>query len=137
LSIIRQLIHCGLLMQNLTRGSALQLTQASRPILRSEQALLLAVPRLKMVKVKKKLGALSLGSENKLFARLRQLRKQIADRENLPPYIIFSDVSLSEMSELLPLNNAQFLNISGVGQIKLDKYGVEFLAIINEYSQSL
>ena len=137
LSIIRQLIHCGLLMQNLTRGSALQLTQASRPILRSEQALLLAVPRLKMVKVKKKRGALSLGSENKLFARLRQLRKQIADRENLPPYIIFSDVSLSEMSELLPLNNAQFLNISGVGQIKLDKYGVEFLAIINEYSQSL
>jgi ATP-dependent DNA helicase RecQ len=137
LSIIRQLIHCGLLMQNLTRGSALQLTQASRPILRSEQVLLLAVPRLKMVKAKKKRGSLSLGSENKLFARLRQLRKQIADREDLPPYIIFSDVSLSQMSELLPLTNAQFLNISGVGQVKLDKYGVEFLAIINEYSQSL
>ena len=124
-------------MQNLTRGSALQLTQASRPILRSEQTLHLAVPRLKMVKAKKKRGVLSSVSDNKLFARLRQLRKQIADREDLPPYIIFSDVSLSEMSEILPLTDAEFLNISGVGHIKLDKYGAEFLAIINEYSQSL
>ncbi len=137
LSLLRQLIHCGLLMQNLTRGSALQLTQASRPILRSEQTLHLAVPRLKMVKAKKKRGVLSSVSDNKLFARLRQLRKQIADREDLPPYIIFSDVSLSEMSEILPLTDAEFLNISGVGHIKLDKYGAEFLAIINEYSQSL
>jgi len=138
LSILRQLIHCGLLMQNLTRGSALQLTQAARPILRSEQFLQLAVPRLQLVKVKKKKrGVLSSSADNKLFARLRQLRKQIADREDLPPYIIFSDVSLSEMSEIMPLNDVQFLNISGVGHIKLEKYGAEFLAIINEYADSL
>ena len=137
LGILRQLIHCGLLMQNLTRGSALQLTQAARPILRGEQSLHLAVPRLQMVKVKKKRGILANVSGNKLFARLRQLRKQIADREDLPPYIIFSDVSLSEMSEIMPLTDAEFLNISGVGHIKLDKYGAEFLAIINEYAQSL
>lgn len=138
LSLLRQLIHCGLLMQNLTRGSALQLTQAARPILRSEQVLQLAVPRLQLVKVKKKKrGVLSSRTDNKLFARLRQLRKQIADREDLPPYIIFSDVSLSEMSEIMPLNETQFLNISGVGHIKLEKYGAEFLAIINEYAESI
>jgi len=137
LSLLRQLIHCGLLMQNLTRGSALQLTEAARPILRAESSLFLAVPRFKMVKAKKSRGALINRTDNKLFARLRQLRKQIADRQDLPPYIIFSDVSLSEMSELMPLNSREFLNISGVGQIKLEKYGVEFLQVINEYSQSL
>ena len=49
-------------------------------------------------------------ADKKLFARLRQLRKQIADREEMPPYIIFSDVSLAEMSELMPINE----NISDV-----------------------
>ena len=136
LGILRQLIHRGLLMQNLTRGSALQLTQAARPVLKGEQLLHLAVPRLQMVKKKKKRGMLADVSGNRLFARLRQLRKQIADREDLPPYIIFSDVSLSEMSEMMPLTDVEFLNISGVGHIKLDKYGEEFLAVINEYSQA-
>jgi ATP-dependent DNA helicase RecQ len=136
LGILRQLIHRGLLMQNLTRGSALQLTQAARPVLKGEITLQLAVPRLQMVKTKKKRGVGVNGAGNKLFARLRQLRKQIADREDLPPYIIFSDVSLSEMSELMPLTGSEFLNVSGVGHIKLDKYGREFLAVINEYAQS-
>jgi ATP-dependent DNA helicase RecQ len=139
LSILRQLVHCGLLMQNLTRGSALQLTIAARPILKAEQTLYLAVPRLKMVKTKTK-GRASLTADitnTKLFAKLRQLRKQIADREDLPPYIIFSDVSLSEMSEIMPTTDAQFLNISGVGKIKLNKYGVEFLRVISQYAEQL
>ncbi|MCP5079571.1 MAG: ATP-dependent DNA helicase RecQ, partial [Psychromonas sp.] len=94
LSLLRQLIHCGLLMQNLTRGSALQLTEAARPVLKAQEPLYLAVPRLKMVsKSKKKKGVLASVADNKLFTRLRQLRKQIADREEMPPYIIFSDVS--------------------------------------------
>lgn len=138
LSLLRQLIHCGLLMQNLTRGSALQLTEAARPILKGEEPLYLAVPRLKMVsKGKQKGGRLASVADNKLFARLRQLRKQIADREELPPYIIFSDVSLAEMSELMPLTDREFLNVSGVGHIKLEKYGEEFMEIINEYVESV
>ena len=138
LSLLRQLIHCGLLMQNLTRGSALQLTEAARPVLKAQEPLYLAVPRLKMVsKSKKKKGMLASVADNKLFARLRQLRKQIADREEMPPYIIFSDVSLAEMSELMPLTEREFLNISGVGHIKLEKYGAEFMDIINEYVESI
>lgn len=137
LSLLRQLIHCGLLMQNLTRGSALQLTEAARPVLKGEEPLYLAVPRLKMVsKTKQKKSRLASVADNKLFARLRQLRKQIADREELPPYIIFSDVSLAEMSELMPLTEREFLNVSGVGHIKLEKYGEEFMGIINEYVES-
>lgn len=138
LSLLRQLIHCGLLMQNLTRGSALQLTEAARPVLKAQEPLYLAVPRLKMVsKSKQKKGVLASVANNKLFARLRQLRKQIADREEMPPYIIFSDVSLAEMSELMPVNEREFLNVNGVGHIKLEKYGAEFLGIIAEYVDSL
>ena len=138
LSLLRQLIHCGLLMQNLTRGSALQLTEAARPVLKAQEPLYLAVPRLKMVsKSKNKKGLRASVADNKLFARLRQLRKQIADREEMPPYIIFSDVSLAEMSELMPLTDREFLNVSGVGHIKLEKYGEEFMEIINEYVESI
>ena len=135
-SIARQLIHCGLLMQNLTRGSALQLTEAARTVLKSENNLMLAVPRLQLVKTtaKQKRRSVSANADSKLFAKLRHLRKQIADQENLPPYVIFSDVSLSEMSELMPTNDSQFLSITGVGHIKLDKYGEEFLAEIKQYA---
>ena len=138
-SIARQLIHCGLLMQNLTRGSALQLTEAARSVLKSENSLMLAVPRLQLVKTtaKQKRRSVSANADSKLFARLRHLRKQIADQENLPPYVIFSDVSLSEMSELMPTNDSQFLSITGVGHIKLDKYGKDFLSEIKQYVDNL
>lgn len=138
-SIARQLIHCGLLMQNLTRGSALQLTEAARSVLQSKNTLLLAVPRLQLVKTtaKQKRRSISVNADSKLFAKLRHLRKQIADQENLPPYVIFSDVSLSEMSELMPTNDSQFLSITGVGHIKLDKYGEEFLSEIKQYVDTL
>jgi len=138
-SIARQLIHCGLLMQNLTRGSALQLTEAARSVLKADQTLMLAVPRLQLVKTtaKQKRRSVSANADSKLFAKLRHLRKQIADQENLPPYVIFSDVSLSEMSELMPTNDSQFLSVTGVGHIKLDKYGEEFLAEIRQYVDNL
>ena len=138
-SIARQLIHSGLLMQNLTRGSALQLTEAARSVLKSESSLQLAVPRLQLVKstAKQKRRTLSAQADSKLFAKLRHLRKQIADQANLPPYVIFSDVSLSEMSELMPTNDSQFLSVTGVGHIKLGKYGEDFLAVIKEYVDQL
>lgn len=138
-SIARQLIHCGLLMQNLTRGSALQLTEAARSVLKAENVLMLAVPRLQLVKTtaKQKRRSISSQMDSKLFSKLRHLRKQIADQDNLPPYVIFSDVSLSEMSELMPVNETQFLSITGVGHIKSKKYGDDFLAIIREYVDQL
>lgn len=138
-SIVRQLIHCGLLMQNLTRGSALQLTEASRAVLKAENQLMLAVPRLKLVKssAKQRRKTLSAQADSKLFAKLRHLRKEIADDENLPPYVIFSDVSLSEMSEVMPTNDSQFLSITGVGHIKLEKYGHAFISEIRQYVDEL
>lgn len=81
-SIFRQLIHKGLLFQNITRNSTLQLTEEARPILRGEQALELAVPRLDISARAAKSEKLSNKHyDKKLFAKLRKLRKSIADED--------------------------------------------------------
>src|SRR3989344_3082942 len=68
-----------------------------------------------------------------LFEKLRILRRQIAAQRNVPPFIIFGDVSLREMASYLPSNNEEFLNIKGVGQQKLKDFGDLFLKAINDY----
>ncbi|MFN7250026.1 MAG: DNA helicase RecQ [Anaerobacillus sp.] len=69
---------------------------------------------------------------SELFEVLRQLRKELAEEEKLPPYIIFSDVTLKEMCKFHPKTKADMLQIKGVGEMKFEKYGERFLeAIIN------
>ena len=68
-----------------------------------------------------------------LFEILRSLRKEISEREKVPPYIIFADSALREMSEYFPVNKKEMLNIKGVGESKLNKYGEEFIQIIKKY----
>jgi len=65
--------------------------------------------------------------DQKLFEILRALRKEIADKERMPPYIVFSDVALKEMSTRYPQDFKNFRKIDGVGEIKLKKYGSIFL----------
>lgn len=66
-----------------------------------------------------------------LFERLRALRKRIATEATVPPYVVFSDAALRAMCLARPKNDEQFLQISGVGQTKLERYGKEFLREIN------
>ena len=73
------------------------------------------------------------GYDSKLFEKLRILRKEIAVQRNVPPFIIFGDVSLREMSSYFPTNNEEFLNIKGVGQQKLKDFGELFLEAIKTY----
>ncbi|VEI46630.1 ATP-dependent DNA helicase [Actinobacillus equuli] len=81
LSIIRQLIHLGLIRQNIVNHSALQLTEEARPVLRSEKKLELAMPRLTFSATAYVQKQTSVRYDKDLFARLRFLRKQIADKE--------------------------------------------------------
>lgn len=69
-----------------------------------------------------------------LFQRLAALRKQIASEVRLPPYIIFHDATLREMSKLLPADTDALKAITGVGQAKIEKYGMRFIQAIREYS---
>lgn len=68
-----------------------------------------------------------------LFALLRQLRREMADREKVPPYVLFSDKSLHQMCTFYPRTPEDLLRISGVGQMKLESYGKPFLEAITAY----
>ncbi|HHE04749.1 MAG TPA: RecQ family ATP-dependent DNA helicase, partial [candidate division WOR-3 bacterium] len=68
-----------------------------------------------------------------LFTILKKLRLGIARKKGLPPYMIFSDKTLRGMCLKLPVDNLSFLDINGVGQVKLDSYGDDFLKCIMEY----
>lgn len=72
--------------------------------------------------------------DNILFARLRQLRKEMAQRDGIPPYVVFADSTLREMSVHLPVEADAMLSIKGVGQKKLEQYGAPFMALIKKYA---
>jgi len=74
-----------------------------------------------------------ISEDNELFEILRSLRKEIAVKEGVPPYYIFPDSTLKEMSLRYPLNREHMLDISGVGQVKYEKYGETFLNEIQIY----
>ena len=79
--------------------------------------------------------ALSVGTEeeNNLFTVLKALRFKLARQENVPAYIIFSNACLSDMAAKVPKNMAEFLEVSGVGEIKASRYGSTFLDEIAKY----
>jgi len=133
LSIVRQLIHRGYLVQDIATFSVLKLTPAAARVLRGEESVLLARPRLKE-KARRKLAAsapgLETAADRALFEELRVLRKRLADERGVPPYVIFGDATLLEMSRRRPASEAELLDISGVGQVKLERHGGDFLAAI-------
>lgn len=135
ISVLRQLIHLGFITQNITMHSALQLAEAARPVLRGEVALQLAVPRIQSLRPRSSANQKSYGGnyDRKLFAKLRKLRKLIADEENIPPYVVFNDATLLEMVEQMPITAGDLLSINGVGQRKLVRFGASFMAMIRDH----
>ncbi len=71
--------------------------------------------------------------EDSLFQILRQLRKKLAERENIPPYLVFSDSTLHDLCKRLPANRAMMLAVKGVGEFKFSKYGAAFLEAIRAF----
>ena len=132
-SVIRQLIHLGLIKQNIVNNSALQLTEEARPVLRSEVKLELATPRLTFSASAYSQKQASTRYDKDLFARLRFLRKQIADKENIPPYVVFNDATLEEMAQFTPTTKAEMLDINGVGERKLERFGDAFMSLIQSH----
>lgn len=142
-SIFRQLIHLGHVEQDIANYSILKLTEHARPLLRGEIKLQLAKPRIQTAtpaRTQKKSSLKELLSnehDQQLFAKLRQLRKQLADAAGVPPFVIFSDATLIEMSTYLPQSNQGLLSINGVGERKLANYGEQFLQVIKKHINEL
>ncbi|MGK3124307.1 ATP-dependent DNA helicase RecQ [Candidatus Pantoea formicae] len=134
ISVLRQLIHLGMVTQNIAMHSALQLTEAARPVLRAEVPLMLAVPRIVTVKSRSSAPKVYNGNYDRtLFGKLRKLRKAIADEENIPPYVVFNDATLIEMAEQMPITASEMLSVNGVGHRKLERFGKPFLVMIKEH----
>jgi len=133
MSVIRQLVHLGYLRQDIANYSVLKLTPAAKPVLRGERRVELAVPR----EGRRPGGARrprqtadGLAVDEALFERLRALRKQLADAQGVPAYVVFSDATLAAMAALRPKTREELRRVSGVGEVKLARYGTAFLAVL-------
>ena len=135
-SILRQLVVVGLLTIDIAGYGALQLSESSRPLLRGEVDLPLRrdlLTKTKEPKAKRK-GADVAIEDRDLFDALRDCRKRLADEYDVPPYVIFHDATLKQMAADRPQTDSGLIEISGVGQTKLERYGAAFLSVIGERS---
>jgi ATP-dependent DNA helicase RecQ len=108
------------------------LTERAKAVLQGEERVLQRV-----VLLREKVAGEGEGAWNAtLFDQLRALRKQFAEREKVPPFTIFHDATLRDMSRLLPRSERELLRVKGVGQSKLEKYGEDFLRCIVEFVEA-
>ncbi|BAJ04024.1 DNA helicase RecQ [Shewanella violacea] len=136
LSIIRQIIHLGFASQDITRGSSVKLNPSARAVLKGEVELLLAEPRIILQTTSKRRSGSTrapLNYDRKLFARLKLLRRRLAEELDVPPYLVFNDATLAEMAAMTPTSPGELLAVNGVGERKLGRFGGEFLDEITNY----
>ncbi len=133
-AIIGQLIHLGYLQQDIEQQSTLCLTEASRSVLKATEPLMLASPRLQKASYWQSKNQQK-PYDRALFSKLRELRKGIADGEDIAPFIVFNDATLSELARVQPTTSSQMLAISGIGDVKLSRYGQAFMQVIKEHNQ--
>ncbi len=129
-AFIRELIQLGYLKLDGDKYPVLKLNEKSRDVLLRNEKVLLTRPEEAPHIFKAEAGE---DCDRTLFERLRISRKTLADQESVPPYVIFHDSSLKEMSIYYPQNLSDLLKISGVGERKLNKYGGVFLKEIVDY----
>lgn len=133
-SILRQLIVQGYLWVNDEQYGAIQLTEKARVLLRGEIKLFLREDMLQSKSTKtKKLPTKVDEQDRDLWDALKARRQELAEAAGVPPFHIFHDATLMEMILYRPSNSSELLGINGVGAVKLERYGDEFLAVLAEY----
>ncbi|MFM2434997.1 MAG: hypothetical protein RL063_977 [Pseudomonadota bacterium] len=138
-SVFRQLVAGGFLEADIESYGGLKLTALSRPVLRSETEVWL---RRDNEVVKRKVSKVGRGanakeayaavSEDPLWYLLKDKRTELAREQGVPPYLIFHDSTLLEFMNRRPTSLSQMSSISGVGQAKLERYGMAFLQVLIE-----
>jgi ATP-dependent DNA helicase RecQ len=132
--IARALLHQGLMTQSQDGYAVLALNDAGWQVLKGERAVPVG-ESVKPVRVRKAQKPMTTSSGSALFESLRKLRKRLADEAGMPPYIIFNDASLWDMTQRQPKTLQDFSTIVGVGQAKLARYGEQFVDLIRQGSQ--
>ncbi|MFN6572210.1 DNA helicase RecQ [Dendronalium sp. ChiSLP03b] len=129
----RSLLHQGLLEQTSDGYSVLKLNALSWQVMRRQRTVSLAVPVVQKISWEE--GSEKAVEAEILLQRLRSLRKQLADEQSVPPYVVFPDSTLKLMAQVQPQTLSEFGKLSGVGSHKLTQYGNKFLAEIKGYRQ--
>lgn len=136
---ILQLINMGYIEVATDQYNVLKLTNISQEVLfEGKQVPLVKIVTLneKKAQEKEKETLQRQKVPVELFEMLRKARLQLAQKKGVPPYLIFSDVTLNDMASLQPMNEAEMMQVSGVGEFKLQEYGKTFIEVILSYKGS-
>lgn len=129
----RELVTLGYVEQTADQYPVLRLTATSTDVLTGKTQVMLTKARVKQTKATRIERAAEHPHIPELLEALRELRGVFAKSEDIPAYIVFSDASLIEMATYLPQNDWEMKRISGVGDMKFEKYGADFLNEIRNY----
>ncbi|MBD2562463.1 MULTISPECIES: DNA helicase RecQ [Nostoc] len=129
----RSLLHQGLIEQTSDGYSVLKLNALSWQVMRKQRTVSLAITTVQ--KITWEQGSEKAEEAEILLQKLRSLRKQLADEQSVPPYVIFHDSTLKLMVQVQPQNLTEFAKLSGVGSHKLAQYGEKFITEIRAYRQ--
>jgi len=130
---LKDLIAQGYLASTPGQYPVLVLTETSEDVLKGRTTVQLVKVKVKEEKRAKLVAEAAHPYIQELFDKLRQLRTDFAKSENVPPYVVFSDATLVEMAAYLPQNEEEMRRISGIGDLKFDKYGADLILEIREY----
>ena len=130
--VFRQMMGYDLVRPDIERFGAFRMTEMARPILRNEQTIELRKDTIIKETRKAKVKSLVAEEDETLFSALRSKRRSLAEALNAPAYVVFADAVLMEMAKTRPSNLDEFSNLSGVGSVKLERYGKAFLEVIND-----
>jgi ATP-dependent DNA helicase RecQ len=133
MAYIKELVSLGYLSQAGGQYPILELTESSSDVLGGRITVMLTKERAKEERSARLAREVEHPHIPELFEALRQLRSVLAKGEGVPPYVVFSDVTLVEMSTYLPQTDWELRKISGVGDLKFDKYGADFLNEVRSY----
>lgn len=111
----------------------LTLTEGKFPVVKLRPKAVGVLTQGKRVYQKAKREQKQIAADNALFEQLRKLRRELAQAEGVPPYVIFPDSTLREMSQTCPTDERALLTVKGVGQVKLKRYGEPFLQLLRTY----
>lgn len=156
--VARHLIHAGILEQDLSQYSVLKLTAAAKPVLTGEERVEVHAPRVTAAPASKPRRSSSRrrsrdareilaegdgyegvdpsdvsGGQVALFEALRELRRDLARRDGVPPYRVFNDKTLRAMCQRLPSREEDLLDVPGIGPKTAELYGEAFLEVLREH----
>lgn len=138
--IVNHLLVSGYLCLTDTEYPVLELTERSGEVLGGGRVIMKAAKKQQknQTENKKRQSSLAIGGEidRGLFEKLRALRLELAKKEKVPPYIVFSDKTLAQMCQIRPHNREEMLTVSGVGETKYEKYGEQFLSTLREFAKA-